>query len=211
MTGQKSGDESLLLVQIARKDQTALAKLYDRYGGPSYALAYKIMGSVEEAEEVVLNVFSQIWQKAATYDPARSRADTCLFILTRSRSLHRLRAVQRTVRAAQACLEDAKVPISSVAEPMEDAMFKERSEQVKAALEKLPKEQRQAIELAYYQGLTWAAIAAKTGIPTGTIKTRIRLGISKLRQALIEEFEIVKKPNLSCLTISNYGISNHPS
>lgn len=187
MTAQKSSDESLLLVQIARKDQTALAKLYDRYGRPSYALAYKILGSVEEAEEVVLDVFSQIWQKAATYDPSRSRADTWLFMLTRSRSLDRLRVLQRTVRAAQACMEDAKISTSDIAEPMEDAMIEERSEQVKAALETLPPEQRIAIELAYYQGLTCAAIASKTGIPTGTIKTRIRLGISKLRQALSKE------------------------
>ena len=186
MTGQKSSDESLLLVQIARKDQTALAKLYDRYGRPSYALAYKILGSVEEAEEVVLDVFSQIWQKAATYDPSRSRADTWLFMLTRSRSLDRLRVLQRTFRAAKACMEEAKISTFNLAEPMEDAMFKERSEQVKTALEKLPAEQRQAIELAYYQGLTCAAIATKIGIPTGTIKTRIRLGIAKLRQALSE-------------------------
>lgn len=184
MTGQKSGDESLLLLQIARKDQTALAKLYDRYGRASYAVAYKILGSVEEAEEVVLDVFSQIWQKAATYDPSRSRADTWLFMLTRSRSLDRLRVLQRTVRAAEACLEDAKIPSSGIAEPMEDAILEERSEQVKAALEKLPKEQQIAIELAYYQGLSCAAIAAQIGVPTGTIKTRIRLGISKLRQAL---------------------------
>ena len=188
MTGQKSSDESLLLVQIARKDQTALAKLYGRYGRPSYALAYKILGSVEEAEEVVLDVFSQIWQKAATYDPSRSRADTWLFMLTRSRSLDRLRVLQRTVRAAQACMEDAKISTDDIAEPMEDAMIEERSEQVKAALETLPAEQRIALELAYYQGLTCAAIADKTGIPTGTIKTRIRLGISKLRQALSEQF-----------------------
>jgi RNA polymerase sigma-70 factor (ECF subfamily) len=188
MTGKKSSDESLLLVQIARKDQTALAKLYDRYGRPSYALAYKILGSVEEAEEVVLDVFSQIWQKAATYDPSRSRADTWLFMLTRSRSLDRLRVLQRTVRAAQACMEDAKISTSDIAQPMEDAMIEERSEQVKAALETLPAEQRIALELAYYQGLTCAAIATKTGIPTGTIKTRIRLGISKLRQALSEQF-----------------------
>ncbi|MEG5060463.1 sigma-70 family RNA polymerase sigma factor [Microcoleus sp. A2-C5] len=187
MTGKKSSDSSLLLVQIAHKDQTALAKLYDRYGRPSYGLAYKILGSVEEAEEVVLDVFSQIWQKAATYDPSRSRADTWLFMLTRSRSLDRLRVLQRTVRAAQACLEDAKIPSSSLAEPMEDAMIEERSAQVTAALEKLPAEQRIAIELAYYQGLTCAAIATKLGIPTGTVKTRIRLGISKLRQNLSEE------------------------
>ncbi|MBE9186411.1 sigma-70 family RNA polymerase sigma factor [Microcoleus sp. LEGE 07076] len=187
MTGKKLSDESLLLVQIAKNDQTALAKLYDRYGRPSYALAYKILGSVEEAEEVVLDVFSQIWQKAATYDPSRSRVDTWLFMLTRSRSLDRLRVVQRTVRAAQACLEDAKIPFSSLREPMENAIIEERSAKVKAALEKLPAEQRSAIELAYYKGLTCAAIGDKTGIPTGTIKTRIRLGISKLRQALSEE------------------------
>jgi RNA polymerase sigma factor (sigma-70 family) len=186
MTGQKLGDESLLLVQIARKDQTALAKLYDRYGRASYALAYKILGSVEEAEEVVLDVFSQIWQKAASYDTSRSRVDTWLFMLTRSRAIDRLRVLQRTFRATQACLEEAKIPTSGIAEPMEDAMFKERSEQVKTALEKLPAEQRQAIELAYYQGLTCAAIAAQTGISIGTIKTRLRLGIAKLRQALSE-------------------------
>ncbi|MGL5061928.1 MAG: sigma-70 family RNA polymerase sigma factor [Microcoleus sp.] len=186
MTGDKSSDESLLLVQIAQKDRTAFAKLYDRYGRASYALAYKILGSVEEAEEVVLDVFSQIWQKAATYDPSRSRADTWLFMLTRSRSLDRLRVLQRSLRVAEACLEDAKIPASNIAEPMEDAMIKERSERVKTALEQLPKEQKQAIELAYFQGLTCAEIAAQTGIPTGTIKTRIRLGISKLRQALSE-------------------------
>lgn len=186
MTGQKLGDESLLLVQIAQKDQTALAKLYDRYGRASYALAYKILGSVEEAEEVVLDVFSQIWQKAASYDISRSRVDTWLFMLTRSRAIDRLRVLQRTFRAAQACMEDAKISNFDIAEPMEDAMFKERSQQVKTALEKLPAEQRQAIELAYYQGLTCAAIATKIGIPTGTIKTRIRLGIAKLRQALSE-------------------------
>jgi RNA polymerase sigma factor (sigma-70 family) len=187
MTGQKLGDESLLLVQIARKDQTALAKLYDRYGRASYALAYKILGSVEEAEEVVLDVFSQIWQKAASYDTSRSRVDTWLFMLTRSRAIDRLRVLQRTFRATQVCLEEAKIPISGgIAEPMEDAIIKERSEQVKTALEKLPAEQRQAIELAYYQGLTCAAIAAQTGISIGTIKTRLRLGIAKLRQALSE-------------------------
>lgn len=186
MTDQKSGDESLLLVQIAQKDQTALAKLYDRYGRASYALAYKILGSVEEAEEVVLDVFSQIWQKAASYDVSRSRVDSWLFMLTRSRSLDRLRVLQRSFRAVVASLEDAKVPTSRIAEPMEDAILEERSAQVKAALETLPTEQRQAIELAYYQGLTCAAIATKTGIPMGTIKTRIRLGISKLRQALSE-------------------------
>lgn len=186
MTGDKSSDGSLLLVQIAQKDQTALAKLYDRYGRASYALAYKILGSVEEAEEVVLDVFSQIWQKAASYDVSRSRADTWLFMLTRSRAIDRLRVLQRTFRATQACLEEAKIPISAILEPLEDAMFKELSEQIKTALEQLPVEQRQAIELAYYQGLTCAAIATKTGIPTGTIKTRIRLGISKLRLALSE-------------------------
>ena len=139
MTGQKSSDESLLLVQIARKDQTALAKLYDRYGRPIYALAYKILGSVEEAEEVVLDVFSQIWQKAATYDPSRSRADTWLFMLTRSRSLDRLRVLQRTVRAAQACMEDAKISTSDIAEPMEDAMIASRlpAEPDKEAAEQL--------------------------------------------------------------------------
>ncbi|WP_377478308.1 MAG: sigma-70 family RNA polymerase sigma factor [Microcoleus anatoxicus] len=186
MTAQKSGDESLLLVQIAQKDQTALAKLYDRYGRASYALAYKILGSVEEAEEVVLDVFSQIWQKASSYDVSRSRVDTWLFLLTRSRSLDRLRVLQRNFRTVVASLENAKVPIYPMAEPMADAILEERSEQVKAALEALPPEQRQAIELAYYQGLTCAAIATKTGIPVGTIKTRIRLGISKLRQALSE-------------------------
>lgn len=184
MTTQPSLDEISLLERIAQQDQTALSELYDRYARVIYALAFKILESVEEAEEVVLDVFSQVWRTAGRYDAKRGRADAWLFMLTRSRSLDRLRALQRITRAATASVDAAAVESSSLCSPEEDLLISERRAYVVAALSKLPPEQRQVLELAYYKGLTHVEIAAQTGKSLGTIKTRIRLGLSKLREAL---------------------------
>lgn len=184
MTTQPSLDEISLLERIAQQDQTALSELYDRYARVLYALAFKILESVEEAEEVVLDVFSQVWRTAGRYDAKRGRADAWLFMLTRSRSLDRLRALQRLTRAATASVDAAIVESSSLCSPEEDLLISERRTYVVAALSKLPPEQRQVLELAYYKGLTHVEIAAQTGKSLGTIKTRIRLGLSKLREAL---------------------------
>lgn len=184
MTTEPSLDDISLLERIAQQDQTALSELYDRYARVLYALAFKILESVEEAEEVVLDVFSQVWRTAKRYDAKRGRADAWLFMLTRSRSLDRLRALQRLTRAVTVSVDAVVVQSPSCSNPEEDLLISERRTYVLAALTKLPPEQRQVLELAYYKGLTHVEIANQTGKSLGTIKTRIRLGLSKLRKAL---------------------------
>lgn len=184
MTTQQTIDESPLLERIAQLDQTALSQLYDRYARVLYAVAFKILGSVEEAEEVVLDVFSQVWRTAARYNSTRGRVDTWLFMLTRSRALDRLRALQRLTRAVTVSVDNAMMESLSLCNPEEDLLISERRAQVLAALAQLPQEQKQVLELAYYKGMTHVEIAAHTGKSLGTVKTRIRLGLSKLRDAL---------------------------
>jgi RNA polymerase sigma factor (sigma-70 family) len=171
--------EAALLVRIAQKDQTALSQLYDRYARIIHAIAYKSLGSREECEEVVLDVFAQIWRTSDRYDPARGRVDTWVFMLARSRILDRLRSLQRAVKTETASIDAAQIQSSrSSVDPIEDALVLERREIVLAALSKLPD------ELAYYRGLSQSEIAAQVGVSLGTVKTRIRLGLSKLRVAL---------------------------
>lgn len=186
MTSQTStSEETHLLTRIAQQDQSALSTLYDRYARVLYSLAFRILGSVEEAEEIVLDVFSQVWKLAGRYDPERGRVDAWLFMLTRSRSLDRLRSLQRISKAVESSTEAAKtIPQSQISDPTEDVLISERRDRVLSAMQRLPIEQREVIELAYYQGLTHVEIAAKTGKSLGTVKTRIRLGLNKLRQVL---------------------------
>ena len=185
MTLQKTKDQAQLISLIAQQDRNALSQLYDCYGRLVYAVAFKMLGSVEEAEEVVLDVFAQVWRSAASYNSQRSKVDTWLLMMARSRVLDRLRKRQRFKKVVNASMEVAEVRTSStVTLPEENLLIQEKREQVLIALGKIPTEQRQAIELAYYQGLTQTEIATKTGVSLGTVKTRIRLGLSKLRKLL---------------------------
>lgn len=178
-------DEASLLKRIAQQDQAALADLYDRYARILYAVAFKSLGSAQESEEVVLDVFSQVWRTAANYDLTRSRVDTWLFMIARSRTLDRLRRLQRSTKIALASADAAKSqPSQQSGDPIEDVLLLERRAHVLTAIAQLPEEQRQAIELAYYKGLTQSEIAAQLGLSLGTVKTRIRLALIKLRVAL---------------------------
>lgn len=185
MASQPVSDDSSLIKRITQQDDTALAELYDRYARVLYAVAFKSLGSKEEAEEVVLDVFSQVWRIAERYDSRKARVDTWLFMLTRSRVLDRLRAMQRANKMPTVSVEATQIqlPPSSV-DPVEEVLISERRTQVLAALETLPVEQRLVLELAYYQGLSQSEIAAQTGLSLGTVKTRVRLGLNKLRIAL---------------------------
>jgi RNA polymerase sigma-70 factor (ECF subfamily) len=185
MTDQSPVDDAALLAQIAKHNQDALSTLYDRYANVVYAIAYRSLRSVEEAEEVVLDVFSQVWRIAERYNSQKARADTWLFMLARSRVLDRLRSLQRSGKVTTASMESAKSqPMVADNDPIYDAIITERRNQVLAALETLPTEQRLAIELAYYHGMTQREIAAQTHVSLGTVKTRIRLGLNKLRIAM---------------------------
>jgi RNA polymerase sigma-70 factor, ECF subfamily len=178
-------DDIFLFERIAERDQVALSKLYNRYARIIYSLAYKSLQSVEESEEVVLDVFAQVWRIAQRYDQTKGKPDTWLFLLARSRILDRLRKMQRTQASISIETEACEIQISSLSvEPIEEVVIQERRDRILSALQLLPPEQRLVIELAYYQGLTQSQIAQQLSISLGTVKTRIRLGLKKLKNAL---------------------------
>ncbi|MDX2272962.1 MAG: sigma-70 family RNA polymerase sigma factor [Cyanobacteriota bacterium] len=184
MTHPDLSDESALIVKIAQRDQGALSDLYDRYARILLGVAYRIVGSLEEAEEVVIDVFSQVWRTAERYDATRARVDGWLFMMTRSRALDRLRSLQRSARSVQVSEQVAQIEVRFAENPHDHLLLEERRSQVLMALEQIPAEQRQVIDLVYFKGLTQAEIAEQTGVPLGTVKTRLRLGLVKLKQAL---------------------------
>jgi RNA polymerase sigma-70 factor, ECF subfamily len=180
-----SVDDEVLVSRISQGDRAAFSILYDRYSRVLYSFAMKSLNSREESEEVVLDVFSQVWRIADRYVASKGRVDTWLFMVTRSRTIDRLRKRQRTVPSENVFLQLSEIQSEqSGVDPFEDVVIAERREQVLAALKTLPEEQRSVIELAYYQGFSQSEIAQKTGLSLGTIKTRARLGLSKLKSAL---------------------------
>ena len=168
-----------LIQQIVSQDRAALSALYDRYARVIYSVAYRSLNSVEESEEVVMDIFAKIWVTAASYDSTKARVDTWIFMMTRSRVLDRLRSKQRRGKVTMAItVFDTPTTTKDTSLDLEIA---ERRQVVLKALASLPAEQRQVLELAYYQGWSQREIAEHTGTALGTVKTRIRLGLEKLR------------------------------
>jgi RNA polymerase sigma-70 factor (ECF subfamily) len=172
---------------MADGDESALAALYDRWVDRVHTVAFWILKDSDEAEDVVEETFWQAWRTAARYDGARSAASTWLVMIARSRALDRLRAERRRSDwtgspATVGTLLDqvAGREPDSTALPEAGA----RSAEVSAAIGALPLEQRQALELAFFGGLSHSEIADRTAQPLGTVKTRIRLAMEKLRQRL---------------------------
>lgn len=158
----------------------AAAELYDRYAGQVYALARRIVGNETDAEDVVQEVFSQAWRTAARYDRARGSVIGWLLMITRTRAIDKIRA-----RRARPDTFDAVPPDTLAASQAPDEIeVAEQAAVVRAALLALPDAQRTALELAYYEGLTQAEIAARLSEPLGTIKTRMRTGLMSLRARL---------------------------
>jgi RNA polymerase sigma-70 factor, ECF subfamily len=171
--------DSSLIQQVVNQNRAALSALYDRYARVVYSVAYRSLNSVEESEEVVMDVFAKIWTTAASYDSTKARVDTWIFMMTRSRVLDRLRSKQRRGKVTTAItVFDTPTTTNDTSLDLEIA---ERRQVVLTALASLPAEQRQVLELAYYQGWSQREIAEHTGTALGTVKTRIRLGLEKLR------------------------------
>jgi RNA polymerase sigma-70 factor (ECF subfamily) len=175
-----------LVQRIADRQPEALAELYDRYAGMLLALTTRILGNQAEGEDVVQDVLLQVWHRARSYDTARSSVSTWLVLLARSRAIDRLRTRKVGERTAQAAQAENPRTHTSPKGP-EDVLFRERRERVRRELDALPAEQRQVLELAFYEGLTQVEIADRTSIPLGTVKTRTLLAMKKLRAALREE------------------------
>ncbi len=179
-----NGDASwmLLLQRIAKGDQTAVAELYDVTNTLVFGLALRILSERAAAEDVVIEVYAQVWVQARMYDPQRGTPLAWLLTLTRSRSIDLLRLRQRTQNTEP--LEEATPALAGAFDPEETSSAAERRRVVCRALESLHKDQRQAIELAYFSDLSHTEIAARLGQPLGTVKTRIRTGLLRLRELL---------------------------
>ena len=181
-TDDRAADRAAL-ERIARGDHEGLAALYDRHSRPVYSLAFRILQDQGEAEDIVQDVFSQAWRQAAHYDPSRGAVAAWLYTLARSRAIDRLRANRARPEKA---VDDRQA--ANVVDPRMPAdvqlLSAEQVGQIRAALEALPVLQRVAIELAYYEGLTHVEIAERLEQPLGTVKTRIRLALGKLRDVL---------------------------
>ena len=177
---QRLNQQNLSLIErIIDRDRQALSALYDRYARVVYSVVYRSLGSVEESEEVVMDVFAKIWATAARYNPDKARVDTWIFMMARSRTLDRLRSKQRRNKLTEA-IEIEDLPTITTDNSL-DLEIADRRTQILAALTTLPPEQRQVLELAYYGGWSHREIAEQTGMALGTVKTRIRLGLEKLR------------------------------
>ena len=171
-----------LVRAVARGDEKAYASLYDRYASILLGLLIRILHSRAEAEDVLQDVFLQVWQRAKNFDETRGRAFTWLVTLTRSRAIDRLRSLASRDRVAEESVRE--VPVNVASDAVADAMRAEQSETISRALAELPEEQRRTISLAYFDGLTQTEIADRTGEPLGTVKTRTRAGLKKLRDLL---------------------------
>lgn len=173
----------LLITQTAQGDQAALATLYDRSSPQVYGLIFKILGNREAAEEVTLDAYTQVWRQAHTFDKTRGTPGGWLMMLARTRAIDRFRAGF----AERGKLEDLDVAsFFSSADPSPDQEIEEqqRRQYVRQAVATLSAEQQEVIALGYFYGLSQSEIADKLKLPLGTVKTRMRLGMIKLRDIL---------------------------
>lgn len=169
--------------EIQARNADALGRLYDASSPILYRLICRIVGDAADAEEVLVDVFEQVWRTAHTFDPARGGVWRWLLLLTRSRALDRLRSTAgRRLREHPAVSERCDVR-SSEKLPEEATVLNQQQHLLRQALATLPREQQQALEMAYFSGLTHTQIANALGVPLGTIKSRIRTAMDKLRLA----------------------------
>jgi RNA polymerase sigma-70 factor (ECF subfamily) len=176
-----SADDVAVISRIADGDESALAVLYDRWAQTVYSVVVQLLKDADAAEDVVEETFWQAWQRASSYDVSRGTVRTWLLTIGRSRALDRLRSRKRNREDISDDLSLVRDPRSDPSQLVEGA---ERRQLVYSALTELPADQRRTLELAYFRGLSQSEIAEFLGEPLGTIKTRMRLGMQKMRDKL---------------------------
>ena len=176
----RSADQ-ILLVRITEGDKSAFKEIYVRFSQVIFNLAFRMLRSREEAEEVVQEIFLQLWNKADSYDPERGAVSTWIINIARSRAIDKLRTLGFKGLTVELNEErvNSKSDFTRIIEDRE-----ERKKIIQQALESLPENQRIAIEMVFFEGLTHIEAAEKLNEPVGTIKTRIRLGVSKLKEKI---------------------------
>jgi RNA polymerase sigma-70 factor, ECF subfamily len=185
-------EDATLVALVARRDLHAFGVLYDRYARDVYALAVHVVPRAD-AEEIVQDVFVRIWKNAVRFDEARGSFVAWLMTIARNRVLDELRR-QGTTRRAFEEIEDVLQHSRDLSIDLEETVWsKDRRQAILEALRELPRDQRRAVVLAYFGGLTRAAIAEELGWPLGTVKKRIQLGLQKLRRALNENLNVEER------------------
>lgn len=189
-------DDTALMIQISQGSEKALAELYDRYGRLVLSVAYQIVGQRETAEDVTLETFTRVWEKAHTYQPDKSKVSTWLTRLGRNRAIDILR--RENIRLDKDSLRWADIatePVTDSHNPETIAHLTMQQERVRRAVASLPENQRELLALAYFQGLSHSEIAQTLNQPLGTVKGRIRAGMKTLRTLLAAEKTDQRLPN----------------
>lgn len=172
---------------MASGDERALAELYDRHATLLYSLSAAILGDAADAEEAVADAFAQAWRSAGAFAPERGSAVAWLTTIARTRALDLLRSRRRRARVLEAALSMGdELPVSPAPadDPLDESLHAEIQREVQRELRALPEAQRRVLELAYFGGLSQSEIAAELAQPLGTVKTRTRAGLEKLRQQM---------------------------
>lgn len=185
--GSDQETDILLVGRIQRRDEAALSELYDRWADRVYAVAYHMLHDDGEAEDIVERTFTRIWQDASRYDPARASVAAWIVVISRSHALSRLRVRrsrerQDEIQSGYATADGSMMAASA----LQEVEASEDQEQIDHAVSRLPEEQERVVRMTFFEGLTQTEIAAKLGVPLGTVKTRVRLAFAKLRDSLAE-------------------------
>ncbi|MFA9479448.1 sigma-70 family RNA polymerase sigma factor [Phycisphaerales bacterium AB-hyl4] len=189
-TGKSSvdGDGELsdreLMRRVVDRDRTALAELYDRYSHYVQAACLRVLANMTDAEDVTVQVFIEVWERPGRFEASRGEFVTYLMILARSRATDLRRSQTRRRQLMRNAADELIMPMVDTTTPAESASWRERRGRVRRALSRLGELQREAVELAFLEGLSHREVAERLNTPLGTIKTRIRLGLIQLRDSL---------------------------
>lgn len=184
MDSRDHADDAARLADVAGGDAAALGVLFDRHIRAVYSIALRVVRDESEAEEVVQDVFAQVWRQSARYDRTRGTVAAWLLTIARTRAIDRLRARRARPDTSAASIDLPAEHVAPSVDPVDVIDAERDAQRVRMALDELPVLQRLALELAYFEGLTQSEIAQRLEEPLGTVKTRIRLGLLKLRDAL---------------------------
>lgn len=180
-----------LIRRIGAGDQRGFSAFYDRFSGLIYSTALRVLSDPEDAEDVAQEVFFLLWEKAPMYDPSRGKPLTWVITMTRNRAIDRLRSQMRRARLMEGVREESEKQGEAGERPSRLHLeCTEENEMLRSAVMKLNEEQREAIEMAYFKGLTQQEIAVKLDEPLGTVKARIRRGIVRLRKLMGPAFHL---------------------
>ena len=178
-------EESRLLQQIGIGDRASFDELHRRMNTLLFSIAMGVLNNREAAQDVIQDVFIQIWERAASYDAERGKASTWLITLTRNKSIDRLRALNRRTRLNSDFEEQGKTDVRfDDRDSLTDAVMAERAAMIRTAISKLNADQQAAIQLAYFDDMPYPAVAQRLSVPLGTVKARIRRGMKKLKNLL---------------------------